>query len=55
VVLGLSLAALAGVLVGLAAVIGQGRPGAVMLVLGYVAAGSALLLGLIGAGWIRLP
>jgi hypothetical protein len=55
VVLGLSLAALAGVLVGLAAVIGQGRPGAVMLVLGYVAAGSAMLLGLIGAGWIRLP
>ena len=45
IVLGLSLAALAGVLVGLAAVVGRGRPGAVLLGLGYVGVGIALLLG----------
>jgi hypothetical protein len=51
-VIGLSLAALAGVLVGLAAVVGQGRPGTALLVLGYVLAGSALAAGLFAAGWV---
>jgi len=54
IVLGLSLSALAGVLVGLAAVVGRGRPGAALLALGYVAAGIALLLGIVGAGWLTL-
>lgn len=52
IVLGLSLSALAGVLVGLAAVVGRGRPGAALLALGYVAAAIALLLGIVGAGWL---
>jgi hypothetical protein len=55
IVLGLSLAALAGVLVGLAAVIGRGTPGLALLVLGYVAAGMAIVLGIVGAGWLTLP
>ena len=55
IVLGISLAALAGVLVGLAAVIGRGRPGAAMLILGYVAAGVALVIAASGAGQLPLP
>jgi hypothetical protein len=54
IVLGISIAALAGVLGGLAAVIGRGRPGAALLVLGYVAAGVALILAVIGAGRLAL-
>jgi hypothetical protein len=52
IVLGLSLAALGGVLVGLAAVIGRGKPGVVLLVLGYAAAGIAFALALVGASWL---
>jgi hypothetical protein len=53
-VLGISIAALAGVLVGLAAVIGRGRPGAALLGLGYAAAGVALVLAASGVGWLAL-
>ena len=50
IVLGISLAALGGVLAGLAAVIGRGKPGTLMLVLGYVAAGLAIALAAAGSG-----
>jgi hypothetical protein len=50
IVLGISLAALAGVLGGLAAVIRRGRPGAALLALGYVAAAIAIVLAAAGSG-----
>jgi hypothetical protein len=50
IVLGISMAALAGVLAGLAAVIGRGKPGTAMLVLGYIAAGMAIALAAAGSG-----
>ena len=50
-VFGLSLLALAGVLAGLAAVVGQGRSGGVLLALGYVLAGGAVVMGAASAEW----
>jgi hypothetical protein len=54
-VIGLSLAALAGVVVGLAAVLGHGRPGVALLVLAYVFAGVALVAASLAAGWLPSP
>ena len=54
-VLGLSLAALAGILAGLAAVVGHGRSGGSLLSLGYLLAGGAVVMGAISAGRVPLP
>jgi hypothetical protein len=51
-VLGLSLAALAGVLVGLAAVIGHGRSGEALLALAYVLATASIVMAAGAAGYL---
>ena len=54
-VFGLSLAALSGVLIGLAAVVGSGRPGSALLLLAYVVAGAAVAVAIVAVGWLPLP
>jgi hypothetical protein len=54
-VLGLSIAALSGVLVGLAAVVGAGRAGWALLGLAWLAGASGGLLLLLAAGVVSLP